>query len=269
MDIQESQKLINIYLDLDRDPVGVKFLKTQEEYDACPAEERDHRVSYCNSVNLASKGKALKLRKEHQACMNGSAALCFKEVAPGIASGKGRLSKNIYKDLEVSKSVSDEMDFMEEPYFGIAVMPLEQFTEEPDVVIVISGSYNVMRLVQGYSYNYGYTPNLKTVGLQAVCHDLTTYPLKTDDINISLLCPGTRQVADWKEYELGIGIARSKWYDIVNGVIETTNPFARNPIKKEIIKKLNAAGMDSSNIILNQNYDTGTYVGGKVEPEAE
>lgn len=72
-----------------------------------------------------------------------------------------------------------------------------------------------MRIIQGYSHFHGYTTNLQTVGLQAVCQDLTTYPYNTQDINITFLCPGTRLVANWQQDELGIGIPTKFWNDAV------------------------------------------------------
>lgn len=265
MNIKESAKLIEAYLDMDRKPVGVKFFFTEEDYNKCNFIERDNKVTYCNAIQLASIGKILKVRKAHQACPNGATAMGFNPMPPKMASGEARLGKNIYADLETSKSVSDGMEFLEREPFGLGIAPLDSFDIEPDVVIVIGGSYNIMRLIQGYSFKNGYSPNIKTVGLQAVCHDLTTYPYNHDDINITFLCPGTRLVADWKQEELGIGMAWSNWYNIVEGVIETTNPFSRNGVKEGIVKRLDAAGLDSSKIEFNKNYDTGSYSGGKIE----
>lgn len=268
MDLQESNKLINTYLvDLYRKPVGVKFIKTKEEFDKLDVAERDTKVAYCNAVNLASRGHGLKMRSAHHACFNGKVALGFDKYPEPMTSGKGRVKKGIYENVETSKGVSDDMDktFYHEDNYGIVIQPLDECKEDPDVVIVVGKSYNIMRIIQGYGYKHGYAPSIKTVGLQAVCHDLTTAPLVNDSINITFLCPGTRHVADWEVDELGVGVSFNKWYDTVEGVVATTNPFVRNPLKKEIIKKLDEQGMDSSHIILNQNYDTGTYTGGKVE----
>lgn len=267
MDIKQSVNMIEGYLELDRKPVGVKFLFTKEEFNNFEVEQKDRKVTYCNSVQLASIGKCMKLTKENQACPNGATALKMKEVAPPIASGVGRHSKNIYNDIETSKSVSDEMKFLKEEPYGIAVMPLEAYDTEPDIVIVISSPYNVMRLIQGNGYFNGYTTNLKTVGLQAICQDLTSYPYNTGDINITLLCPGTRLVANWKAEEIGIGIPYAKWFEIVEGVKETTNPFERNNNKKSIEKRLKERGLDTSGIKFNSNYDDGSYSGGPINIE--
>lgn len=264
MDIKESVNLIESYLDLERKPVGIKFFFDKDEFENFEVPQRDRKVTYCNSVQLASKGKSMKLTKENQACPNGAFALNFTDIPDPISSGKGRFSKGMYKDVETSKSINDSMIFMKERPAGIVVMPLENYSIDPDVVIVVGPSYNVMRMLQGYGYINGYTNNLRTIGLQAVCQDLTTYTYNTQDINISLLCPGTRLVADWQIDEIGIGIPFAKWKEVVEGVIQTTNPFERDKIKKDIIKRLDKAGLDSSKIILGQNYDDGSYTGGRI-----
>ena len=265
MNIKNSVDLIESYLDLDRKPVGIKFFFDKDEFDNFQVPQRDRRVTYCNSVQLASKGNAMKLTKENQGCPNGAFALNFTDVPEPIANGKGRFSKNIYKDVETSKSINDDMRFIPKRTAGIAVMPLEDFKEDPDIVVLVGSSYNIMRMIQGHGYFNGYTNNLRTVGLQAVCQDLTSYPYNTQDINISLLCPGTRLVADWKADEIGIGIPFAKWYEVVEGVKETTNPFERNDKKEGIEKRLKGRELDSSEIKFNENYDDGSYVGGKID----
>lgn len=265
MTYKDTTKTIMTYLSLDRKPVGVKFFFDQEEYDKCPIPERETKIAYCNSVNLASRGQALKLRKEHQACFNGSVALAFNPAPEKMANGEARVKLGIYDNVETSKSVSDTMEFLDKEPAGLVVMPLDMFEEDPDVVIVVGKSYNIMRLIQGYSYHNGYSPNMQTVGLQAVCHDLTTYPYNTGDINITFLCPGTRLVADWQQDEIGIGMAAKHWFNTVEGVVKTTNPFERNANKKAIVKRMEENSMDSSSIEFNKNYDKGGYTGGRVK----
>ncbi len=265
MDIKHSVNLIEAYLGLDRKPVGVKFFFNKEEFDNFEVPQRDRKVTYCNSVQLASKGNSMKLTKENQGCPNGAFALNFTDVPPPISSGNGRFNKHMYQSVEVAKSINDDMKFMKERPYGIAVMPLENYNEAPDVVIVVGSSYNIMRMLQGHAYFNGYHDNLRTVGLQAVCQDLTTYPYNTEDINISLLCPGTRLVADWVPNEIGMGIPYAKWEDVVQGVVETTNPFERDTQKKDILARLEERGLDTSGIILGQNYDDGSYSGGTIE----
>lgn len=265
MDIQDSVNLIESYLELDRKPVGIKFFFDKDEFENFEIPQRNRKLAYCNSVQLASRGQAMKLTKENQGCPNGSFALHFTPVPDPIASGKGRFNKGIYKDIEISKSINDQMLFLKEEPVGIVLMPLENYKEDPDLVIMVGSSYNIMRLIQGHGYSNGYTNNLRTVGLQAVCQDLTTYPYNTQDINISLLCPGTRLVADWQVDEIGMGIPFAKWYEIVEGVIETTNPFERDDKKRAIETRLKNHGLDTTGIKFGENYDDGSYTGGKIQ----
>lgn len=265
MNIKQSVDLLTSYLELDRKPVGIKFFFDKDEFENFKIPQRDRKLTYCNAVQQASKGRSMKLTKENQGCPNGAMALNFVDVPEPIANGKGRFSKNIYDSVETSKKINDDMEFMERRVFGISVMPLENYEESPDIVIVVSKSYSIMRIIQGHGHFNGYTNNLRTVGLQAVCQDLTTYPYNTQDINISLLCPGTRLVADWEMDEIGIGIPFEKWNEIVQGVVETANPFERDGKKKVIIENLEEKGLDSSGIKLGENYDDGSYSGGKID----
>lgn len=264
MNIIESAKIMQTYLELERFPVGVKIFFDKTGYDSCNIEERSNKITYCNAVQLASRGKKIKVRKDHQACPNGSFALNFTDQPDPIKTGKGRFKKGIYESLEISKSVSDDMVFLKKRPYGLLLMPLKYFVDEPDVVIVIGSSYPIMRLIQANAYKNGYTDNLKTVGLQAVCHDLTTYPYETGDINISFLCPGTRLVADWKYNEMGLAIPFNKFYDLIEGLIKTTNPFERDRSKKKIIKKIKENNLKEDEIRLGENYDDGSYSGGKI-----
>src|SRR5690554_3045009 len=126
MDIKSSVNLIEAYLGLHRKPVGVKFFFDKDEFDNFEVPQRDRKVTYCNSVQLASKGISMKLTKENQACPNGAMALKMKEVPEPMANGKGRYSKNIYHDVETSKKINSDMEFLTEEPAGIVVMPLEK-----------------------------------------------------------------------------------------------------------------------------------------------
>ena len=42
--------------------------------------------------------------------------------------------------------------------------------------------------------------------MQALCEECTTRPFESNEVNISMLCSGTRCVAQWQKDELRIGI---------------------------------------------------------------
>ena len=77
------------------------------------------------------------------------------------------------------------------------------YDEEPDVVLVVTNSYNGMRIVQGYTHVFGYNTSFKIAGNQAICSECTAFPFESNDINVSLLCSGTRYKAKWGDEEIG------------------------------------------------------------------
>ena len=44
--------------------------------------------------------------------------------------------------------------------YGIEVNTLKNFTEAPDVVILVGNSYQIMRLTQGVGYHHGIKPTI-------------------------------------------------------------------------------------------------------------
>jgi len=119
-----------------------------------------------------------------------------------------------------------------------------------------------MRIVQGHAYHNGQVKNIKLAGMQAICQECTSYPFETNDINISLLCAGTRLLAQWEESELGIGMPFHKFSEIVDGIEKTINPIERNKNKRIIEEKIKENKLeDQVEIIYNKNYDDGLYKG--------
>ena len=78
--------------------------------------------------------------------------------------------------------------------------------------------------------------------------------------NISLLCAGTRCVAQWSKQELAIGIPYHYLVQVVNGLRQTVNPMEPDKDKRRIAQKLTAAGLaDTMTIVFGKNYYTGAY----------
>ncbi|KUO70476.1 MAG: hypothetical protein APF77_05590 [Clostridia bacterium BRH_c25] len=184
------------------------------------------------------------------------------------ALGGGGLGQGTYKDLCIAHKVSMNMSYCGHRTFGAAVMPLEAFEEEPDVVIIICDPYNAMRIVQGYAYNNGHASSIKLSGMQAICQECTSFPYENDQLNISLMCSGARLLARWAKDEMAIGMPYHLFPQIIDGIKNTVNPLERNPGKKIIAQKMDKAGVSSElSIHFNHNYDDNVYKGGLV-PES-
>ncbi len=145
--------------------------------------------------------------------------------------------------------------------YGVEIAPLSDYVSyDPDVVIMITNPYNAMRITQGCAYHNGPIKNVQFSGMQALCEECTTRPFENNEVNISILCSGTRCVAQWQKDELGIGIPFNKLSLIVDGLKNTFNYMDQNPEKRLIESKLKKYGLeDEVTIIYGKNYYSGNY----------
>ncbi|WP_167519387.1 DUF169 domain-containing protein [Intestinirhabdus alba] len=258
---------LNIMLELKRAPVGIRFLYDKNEYNNCSTPELSAPLPYCAAVKNASTGIPCKLTLQQTACLSGARALGLLKaqddiVSPDdIISGKRHHKMGLYADYTISRQIAKDMVYCAHHVYGVEIADLALYTEyNPDIVIVITHSANAMRLIQGYSYHYGQLKNIKVTGNQAVCQECTSYPFEMNQVNISLLCSGTRQVAKWDEDEMGIGIPFNQLGNIVDGLRQTSNPMDNNKSKKTIMRKAASQGVAAEiDLQLGRNYYTGGY----------
>lgn len=245
---------LNCVLDLERRAVGIKFLHTEEDYHYADAKPVTVPINYCVMVRLATQGRALKASGNNLACLAGARALGLKEIDDYHRSGQNGKKLGLYHDMPTAKRVRDGMSYCDHRAFGIMVKPLEDYDSQPDVVIMVSHPYNIMRVVQGYSYYSGIQSAFKMTGNQAICSESTAYPYVSNDINVSLLCIGTRHKAGWSDHELAVGFPISLFNKIVDGIINTVNIMDNNQKKEVIEKKLLKNEIDDIKIKYDCNY---------------
>lgn len=268
MNIKENAGWLEVLLNLERKPVGVKFFFSKDQYDNFDTPENTDILPYCIVVKRASEGKSQKINKEHSGCMGSAWALGLAEPTKEVLSGERRANYGTYKDMGICRKVSKNMVFCKHDTYGLAVMPLEEFNEEPDIVILVTNPFNGMRIAQGYAYKHGHVENIKFSGMQAICQECTSLPYEESRINFSMLCSGTRMLANWKEDELGIGMPYRIFKDVIAGLQKTVNPLERNTNKKKIEEKINKSDLnliEDYNIKYNSNYDDKAYKGGLVK----
>jgi len=258
---EAMQEALSILLELERLPVGIKFIKTKEEYEAVKAKEPKSGLPYCTAVAKASNsGESYKLDIAHNRCAAASTALGMLPVSEYRLSGQMHADLKVYKDLEVSRGVAHDMVYCQEKNFGVLVQPLGLYEKEkPDVVILISTPKWAMRLLQGYAYNFGQLKNIKMAGMCAICQECTSYPFVKKQPNVSMLCAGTRCVGQWKEHELGIGIPADILRELIDGIWHTIDPMEPKKVKEKLMTRLQEAGLAVPDIDLNNNYYSHAY----------
>lgn len=241
----EMNKDLEILLELSLRPAGVRFLYTPEQYAAAESPEFKKGMAYCNMVRLAGLGKSFKAASQHSSCGGGSVAMGLTPINTYRSSGNSYNKDNLwlYDTIGTARKVVEEMPFMEVAVYGLEVRPLSLYANyNPDVVIIIDNPYNMMRLVQGYAFHYGMKPDVRLSGNQALCSELTVNPFMNNDINLSMLCSGTRHRCNWGDNAMGIGIAYSKLPSILSGLFHTMPDTEPKDKKLAIAERAKAAG---------------------------
>ncbi|WP_051296735.1 DUF169 domain-containing protein [Anaeroarcus burkinensis] len=253
---------LDALLELRRKPVGIRFLLTEDDYRASNAAELRGGMPYCTAVKRASEGRSYKMDAAHCACFAASRALGMAEVGEEAISGSRHAKLGVYENLCVSRSVAQDMVYCAHKCVGVEIMPLDAFDENhnPDVAVIVTIPHNAMRLTQGYAYHHGQLQDIKMAGMCAICQECTSYPFERNIPNLSMLCSGTRCVAQWGKDEMGFGIPYHQLAELIRGLRATVNPMEANEDKQRIAKRLEDSKLDEKQeIVYNHNYFTGAY----------
>lgn len=231
-------------LDFDHCVVGVKLLYSEDEYNSIDSKEAKGKMHYCGMIKNATRGKSIKSKYQGFNCQSAPRVLGIN--SSDLKNSKGELwaKLGLYKNSDISFSIRKELTYLQNKSIGVYVSPLENFEDTPDVILCICNPYIAMRIFQGYSYHYGIAKNIQIVGNQAVCNECTARTLYTKDINLSLLCIGTRHRSKWGDDKLAVGIYKTKFIKVVDGIFSTVNQMEDNKNKKRIFENLKNKGIE-------------------------
>lgn len=224
-------------LGLRRYIVGVRFLYFKHEYDSLEREDYGKKTSYCMMVKHAMDGNCFKAKLENFGCRCAIEALGLDDEMECVESGQRYYSLNLYESRAVAKDVTKSISKIKQKIYGVELAPLDQL-EDADVAMMMVNAYQLMRVVQGYTYKWGIPKNLYMAGNQGVCADLTAGPFENNDMNFSVLCAGTRRMCGWGDDEMGVGLPIQKFAPLTEGVIQTMNYIDYPNHKDEISARL-------------------------------
>lgn len=239
----EKIKKLEVVLGLKRPIVGTRFLFLEEEFAASNATPFDYKVPYCGLVGRAMQGQHLKATLQNFSCSGGPEMMGMRAPRNYEESGKQYESFRLYGDLAVAREAHHYLSRIDQRIYGIEVGPLADLTQA-NVVIMMLDSWQAMRVVQGYTFQFGPAQNIGTIGNQGMCADLTARPFMTNDINISLLCQGARLSTQAGDGEIGIGLPERKFWMTFDGVLETVNAATDDKRKRALGGRLADAGME-------------------------
>lgn len=236
-------------LGLTRKIVGVRFIYTWAEYQDTCCDCYNKRTRFCVMIKHAAEGFHFKCEPENFGCGRSRKALGVEPNDSLTASGQIFYSCGLYSSRAVAKQAQDAALFIDQELYGIEAAPLDEL-EDADVVIFFGDSYQMMRIVQGYTCQFGPFNSMSSVGNQGVCSDLCARPFMTNDMNISFLCEGTRRACKWSRSDIGVGLPVNLFDGLADGVLKTLDLIDSPEEKEKICARL----------------DTGNELGVTIDP---
>ncbi|MBN1637269.1 MAG: DUF169 domain-containing protein [Deltaproteobacteria bacterium] len=261
--IQDTLEKAYCALKLKRKIVGVRFLFDQDEFEKADAKPLTNKMPFCVMVKRAMSGKKVKAVYENFGCLSSARTLGIIEPDEFFSSGRHYRSLGLYQDLTISKNIRQHMTLCQHKAHGVMVKSLEDYEDDPDVVLIVSNPYTAMKVVQAYTHIYGYTTSYKMSGNQAICSECTASPFESNSINVSLLCSGTRFMSGWGDDELAIGFPFNKFMAIMDGLYATLNLTEPDEKKAEIEARMTELKRDDLTIRYGRNYYSGLYLAQK------
>lgn len=224
-------------LGLSRQVVGIKFLFTEEEYDDAEAQEIESIGTFCTMTARGMKGEVLKSKGGSFRCQGGPEMLGMKPVSNYVYSGKQFSTFRAFEDMATARQAQRGLCFVDQKIYGVQTGPLSKLADA-DVVMFVCNAWQMMRVMQGYSYHNGMAKNIGSIGNQGICADLVARPYQLNDLNVSFLCMGARLTTGAEDGELGAGMPVHVFSEVADGVIKTVNPYMTDKEKKLLLERL-------------------------------
>lgn len=237
----ENNENIKLALDLELNPVGIKFIYTEEKYLNLKEEEIKGKMAYCQMVKRATRNHIFKMKYENNVCDGATTALGLEKSNKRIETGEEYYSYNLYETKAAARRMRSNIksfsNYENQETFGMLIGDLDKFDLYPDLVIIITNPYQAMRLVQGYEYHSGIKPDINMGAMQALCSELTVVPMMTGSMNVSMFCPSTRMLCKWDDSQMGVAIPFEKYYKTIEGVFGTMATTDSKDKKLDIIAR--------------------------------
>ncbi len=244
-------KTASVILGLNRHIVGLRFIDFKKEFIDLNVPAAPHSGNFCLHIRNSMDGRHYKCKAEEVACDYARYALGLSRCNSQIREGRSYYYCGLYESRVVAKDIMRAMQYIEHDIYGIEVGPLQDM-DTADIVIIADYAETIMHIMQGYAYKYGSPKNLCFYGNQAMCSDLVAKPYASNDINVSLMCNGTRRCGRFDKGEIAVAFPINMFCNIVDGVVKTANAIYSLCEKQRITSKLEHDG--NCQLILDPNY---------------
>lgn len=252
----KSQNVLRaeIALNLQHNIIGVKFLDFEQDYLENKISLPEKKGPFCYHVRNAMDGLHYKIKECDVTCDYARYAIGLSKADDTIIQGRSYEHSGLYGSKSVAHDIMNAMKYLDHTIYGLEIGPLKEM-DDADIVIIADYAETVMRIMQSYAYKYGAPRNLSFYGNQAMCSDMISKTFTNNDINVSLMCKGTRKSGRFDKGEISVSFPIYMFDDIVEGIVSTINPV-HTPVDKrritDYMKEENILGIE-----IDQSYNYG------------
>jgi len=231
MDYAGSSEILKTSLKMKGSPVAIGFATTKDDIPPGMT-EIDKAIKHCMMVSLArNEGRIFYSTAEKHECMGGAFALGLKPLTPTLKSGQFYYKLGKFSSITSSKRTMDSVPHLPTgDTFATMYAPLEKTPFTPQVIIIITNPWAMLKLAQASLFNLGGRRHAAFSGIQSVCSDSVAQTYLSGEPNFSLGCDGSRKFSGIADDEMVMGFPAEMLPQIVEGVkIVTQAPGSKKP----------------------------------------
>ena len=245
MNLKIMEQYFQGYLRLHDHMVGVRLLKTPEDYVASRQRTFKGKAFYCQMVSKAVKGRVMKAALGHNSCDTSARILGLKPYYEEQEDIDGWYDSGLYGSMETAVMQKEAVRPVDGTNSGVEVGALSKLSDLPDIVMVACNPYQAMRLTQGYTYAFGFKKDMGFSGQCGVCFESTALPYTKEAFSVSLLCAGTRFMSKWSDDTMMVAFPFSMAQKILDGLAMTANHVEPDKYKHHIEKWLKRHSLEA------------------------
>lgn len=205
----------------EREPIGVKFSLGKPE----GIQQSDKRLALCELFKEAQTGKPFYVSQENIQC--GEHVVGMLEFPPIMYSGQLGREFAMFKNSGANRRVYDYMPILPKNSVKyITHFPIEQMSEDPDILIITANATQAEVLLRASSYSTGKMWSSKGSTCLA-CAWIYAYPYLSGELNFSISGLGFSMKARGVLPE-GLIIISIPW-DMIPMLIENLEEMEWNP----------------------------------------
>ena len=225
----EASETLKKYLKLSGSPVAFRFATKKEDIPA-GMQELDRTIRHCSMVGLARKeGRIFFSTAGKHECNGGAWALGLREITESLKNGDFYYKLGKFESTAACKRTIDRVPHLQTlETYATLYAPLEKTPFDPQVVLIVSSPWAMLKLVQSVLFRVGGRINAEFAGIQSVCADTCAQTYLNGQVNFSLGCDGSRKFSGIEDGEMVMGIPA----ELLPEIVEALKVVAASPGSK-------------------------------------